>query len=82
MANCPRMEHCIFFNDEMGDKPDIVSQSFKLRFCRGSNENCARWRVFSAMGEELVPRDLYPNQEERAVEILVKNKEMDQHGTE
>ena len=72
MASCPLVSTCIFFNDEMGNKPDLITKTFKLRFCQGSNEHCARWQVFSALGRDFVPRDLYPNQEEKVKDILEK----------
>lgn len=75
MANCPLTEICIFFNDEMGNKPDLISNSFKVRFCRGSNAQCARWQVYSVLGSPGVPRDLYPNQSDRVLKIIHENKE-------
>lgn len=74
MANCPLLESCIFFNDEMGDKPDLISKSFKIRFCQISNEQCARWLVYRALGKEGVPRDLYPNQGHRGINLIQKYK--------
>ena len=75
MEYCPHIIACVFFRDEMGDKPGIVIESFKLRFCKGTYANCARWQVSSALGSNFVPRDLYPNQEERVADILKKHKE-------
>jgi hypothetical protein len=74
MANCPLIEDCVFFNDEMLDKPNLVSKSFKQRFCQSSNANCARWRVYGALGSEFIPRDLYPNQEDKVNDILEGHK--------
>lgn len=70
MTKCRLTETCIFFNDEMENKPDIITKSFKQRFCYGSYMSCARWQVYDAIGRENVPRDLYPNQDERVKGII------------
>ncbi len=75
MANCPLLENCIFFRDEMGDKPDLISKSFKIRFCNISNAQCARWQVYSALGKDGVPGNLYPNQDYRVLKLIQKYKE-------
>ena len=78
MAKCPLIEMCIFFNDEMGNKPDLISKSFKIRFCQCSNEQCARWQVYCELGQPGVPRELYPNQADRVIKIIQKYKEKQQ----
>ena len=75
MANCPLIEYCVFFNDEMADKPDLISKSFKIRFCQVSNEQCARWQIFNTLGMEGVPRNLYPNESHRILKIIQKYSE-------
>lgn len=72
MASCPLTEICIFFNDEMVNKPDLISKSFKIRFCQGSNAQCARWQVYSVLGTQGVPSNLYPNQGDRVLKIIHK----------
>lgn len=70
MAVCPSLGGCIFFNDQMEDKPDIISEVFKIRYCKGCNALCARWKVASTLGKTYVPKDLFPNQMDRANELL------------
>jgi hypothetical protein len=49
---------------------DAIKEMLKKNLCRGDFDSCARYMVFRAKGRESVPSDLYPNQKERAQEIL------------
>ena len=69
MADCELISGCIFFNDKMQDMP-ATAEIIKNTFCRDSSAPCARYMVFKAFGRERVPADLFPQQKERAEEIL------------
>lgn len=69
MPECECLPKCIFFHDKMQDKP-LTAEMMKKRLCLNEFELCARYRVFKALGRENVPGDLYPNQNERADEML------------
>jgi hypothetical protein len=69
MADCECLEGCPFFNDRMAHKP-ATSEMFKKAYCRGSNIQCARYIVFSTLGKEAVPIDLFPNQIDRAYDVI------------
>lgn len=69
MAECGLKRSCIFFNDKMTDMPAMAAV-YKARYCRHSNTECARWLVFSALGREAVPDDLFPNDRLRALRIV------------
>ncbi len=69
MADCQCLSGCPFFNDQMANMPSLAN-SMKRRYCQGDASQCARHMVFSALGREAVPRDLFPNQTDRAQEIL------------
>ncbi len=69
MAECVCLPRCPFFNDRMGDMP-ATAQLMKKRFCLGEQTTCARFMIFSTLGSENVPMDLYPTQVERARELL------------
>ncbi len=69
MAECECLEQCPFFNDRMASKP-ATSEMFKKAYCRGDNNRCARYMVFSALGGAAVPADLFPNQVERARDVI------------
>lgn len=69
MSDCECIEGCHFFSDHMTDKQPIASL-VQNRLCRNEWSDCARHRVFTELGREAVPRDLYPIDMERAVKII------------
>ena len=69
MAECKYLVKCPFFNDQMDDMP-ATADAFKRRFCTGDYSNCARLLVFKALGISKVPRNLFPNQMEKAEQII------------
>jgi hypothetical protein len=71
MADCILIEKCIFFNDKMANVP-TASFLMKKKYCQGDSSKCARFMVFSALGREKVPPDLFPNDEQKAKSIIEK----------
>ena len=69
MADCVCLPRCPFFNDRMAAMP-ATAQLIKKRYCQGEQSECARHMVFSRLGAEKVPTDLFPTQVERAKEVL------------
>ena len=69
MSDCTLLPTCIFFNDKMANLAGMADL-YKSKYCKGDNSNCARYRVFSALGREKVPTNLYPNDLERADAII------------
>jgi len=69
MGACERIEKCVFFKDKMQYMPSTAAL-FKRIYCNGDNSKCARYMVFSVMGKEHVPADLFPDQRERALKII------------
>ncbi len=69
MADCVCVPRCPFFNDRMGQMP-ATAELMKKRYCQGDQTQCARYMVFSKLGPEKVPSDLYPTQIERAQQVL------------
>ena len=69
MADCELIEKCIFFNDRMGIMP-ATAEVYKKMFCRQNNATCARYMIYTALGRENVPPDLFPNEQQRAVTII------------
>lgn len=43
---------------------------YKKIYCEQDYEKCGRYMIFKAIGRENVPKDLFPNQAERASEII------------
>jgi len=73
MADCPMLEKCPFFHDRMAEMPTMANL-YKTRFCKGEFPTCARHLVLTGLGREHVPADLFPNQNDRAQEILAAKK--------
>jgi hypothetical protein len=49
----------------------LVTGFFKEMYCHSEDSSiCARLRVYKALGEEAVPGDLFPNDEERANALI------------
>jgi hypothetical protein len=70
MSECEFLGGCPFFNDKMKEQPGMT-QILKKKYCTGEEKNnCARMMIRTALGKEKVPMDLYPNQIEKAKNIL------------
>ena len=69
MAQCELAETCIFFNDQMANMPS-TSAVYKKIYCEQDWATCGRYIIFKAIGRENVPKDLFPNQGERAATII------------
>lgn len=69
MAECICLPKCIFFNDKMTDMP-VTAARLKQHYCLGNNKECARFMVFSTLGREHVPGDLFPQNMERAKGLI------------
>jgi len=66
---CALTETCIFFNDKMANMPSMAKM-YKQRYCTEDHLSCARFQVFDAIGRENVPKDLYPNEQDRVALII------------
>ncbi len=71
MADCDLIGGCIFFNDKMRNMP-ATAEILKNKYCRDNSSPCARYMVFKALGRERVPADLFPQQQDKA-ENIIKN---------
>jgi hypothetical protein len=70
MSECEYLQACPFFNDKMKDQP-AMTQIYKKKYCLSSEKNnCARYTVRGVLGKEKVPIDLYPNQINRANQLI------------
>ena len=69
MADCDLLNGCLFFNDKMKNMPAMAEQ-YKSQYCKTDNSNCARYRVFKALGRENVPQTLFPHQMDEAQKIV------------
>ncbi|MFX1340778.1 MAG: hypothetical protein ACFFDK_19365 [Promethearchaeota archaeon] len=69
MPECKLIKNCPFFHNKMENMPSIA-ELYKKKYCQGDNVNCARFKVFNALGRSEVPIDLFPNQIERVSKII------------
>ena len=69
MVECEALSTCPFFNDKLADMPGTAAV-FKRVYCQGAYSACARYLVSKALGKPKVPANLFPNQQDRAREII------------
>ena len=69
MSDCEILQTCIFFNDRMEAMPS-TSEYLKIHYCRDRFAECARYRVYKALGRPQVPIDLFPTQLPRALALI------------
>ena len=74
MPDCECLPGCPFFNGRMKDMKGMAT-IYKRRYCQGDNSECARYIVFSTLGKEHVPADLYPNMRDRAEQIITNARD-------
>lgn len=69
MSACELTETCIFFNDQMASMPSTAAV-YKKIYCGQDYDKCGRYMIFKAIGREHVPKDLFPNQSDRAKAVI------------
>jgi hypothetical protein len=69
MAQCECLPACPFFHDKIVS-PDGLGAMYKQRYCLGDKSQCARYMVFTKLGKGNVPRDLFPNQVDKARKLV------------
>jgi hypothetical protein len=47
-----------------------TAAGFKRKYCEGDSAECARFMIFKALGKGMVPPDLFPNQVDRARQVI------------
>jgi len=62
MTHCNLTEQCIFFIGRDEDKE--IREYFNGLYCAGNFSECARYRAALGMGQELVPEDIFPNEDD------------------
>lgn len=72
MANCKILNICPFFNNKMGMEA-LAADFYKKKFCQGDYSSCARYTLYTTLSNNEVPLDLYPNELERAINIITKH---------
>jgi hypothetical protein len=70
MSECRIAKTCPFYNNQANKQAKSLSEWLRYQYCRGNYAMCARHTLHEAMGQDLVPADLYPNEQLRAQQIL------------
>ena len=60
MSHCNFIKQCVFF--AVRDEEKEIREYLTGLYCAGDFEACARYRTALNMGQELVPDDLFPNE--------------------
>lgn len=76
MYKCTFWGDCPFFSEMMQDMP-LASDRLRKVYCNGKFTECARYMVYSKLGKQAVPYDLYPSMVTRAQMIIEKGGEDD-----
>jgi hypothetical protein len=71
MANCERTGQCAFYREELATMP-MIAGIYKDYYCRGDNSECAIRMLATAIGEQKLPPDLFPNQTVRARKLIAQ----------
>ena len=74
MSDCEILDSCPFFNDRMEAMP-ATSGWLKSHYCRDCFKECARYKVYKALGRPQVPLDLFPTQLARANALIEASPE-------
>ena len=75
MKSCCYLKGCAFFS-KINTMDDDVAGFFKETFCLVENSECARRKVAETVGRDYVPESLYPNELNRAEEIISKHSKI------
>ena len=62
MTHCNLARNCVFF--VLHDKEKEMHEYFTNLYCAGNFGDCARYRATLDIGQELVPDDIFPNEDD------------------
>jgi hypothetical protein len=69
MAECEYIDTCPFPGGELPEKGSNVEE-LKDEYCRSNSLHCARLMVSMALGDQHIPEDLYPDEKQRAYQLI------------
>jgi hypothetical protein len=73
MANCELLLACPFYNEKLKALPGLA-EGLKKLYCFVEKPVCARYMIAKALGREKVPLDLFPNEIEKAENIIAREQ--------
>lgn len=62
MTHCNLAKQCVFF--AVRDEGKEMREYFTGLYCAGNFSDCARYRAALNVGQELVPDDMFPNEDD------------------
>lgn len=62
MSHCNLSKKCVFFT--VREEEQEMREYFSGLYCSGNFGDCARYRAALSMGHELVPDDIFPNEDD------------------
>lgn len=71
MADCEFASRCPFFNNQLAAMP-VLAEWLKRIYCRNRYPECARYMVRQALGPDKVPKNLFPDDHQRA-DLLMRD---------
>ncbi len=69
---CELLSCCEFFDFEL--KSSKIADRFKQKYCNNCKDACARYMVARSSGLDSIPKGLYPNEYDKALQILENGK--------
>ena len=76
MPDCELIQECSFFNSPKTDNMPRLFERLKSIYCQGDCSKCARYDLFQALGGEVIPTEMLPNQHDWARQILLHPKKL------
>ncbi len=65
---CERLDICDFFKSEI--KIESIARRYKEKYCYTCKDACAIYMVYSSKGNEGIPSDLFPNEYDKALQLI------------
>ncbi len=72
MGECEFTEGCLFYKGGM-EADESRTAELKEKYCMSNSLHCSRFLVASAVGEDSVPGDLFPDEKEKAYIVIAEN---------
>lgn len=66
---CEYLGTCPYFNARVEISQEVLAL-YRIRYCRGTPPDCARYLVAVAYGRSAVPLDLHPTDQLKALRIV------------
>ena len=68
MSDCKYLTGCSFYKENL--EGSVFSSHLKNTYCKDDFLNCSRLLLRHLAGKERVPSEMFPNDKDRAIEII------------